>query len=129
MFQELKFQLSTAILTILTLAAGVAAFINLDEQYHFRLHSDNVIWVDRSSGVIALHVPSDSQAGGVGVHQGDQLVTINGVPIQKAIDVTKVLTNLMAYGQATYHVVRHGVDVRDLDGPHSVAARRARATR
>jgi hypothetical protein len=28
MFQELKFQLSTAILTILTLAAGVAAVAN-----------------------------------------------------------------------------------------------------
>ena len=35
MFQELKFQLSTAILTILTLAAGVAAVINFDEQYQF----------------------------------------------------------------------------------------------
>jgi len=33
MFQELKFQLSTAILTILTLAAGVAAVINFQQQH------------------------------------------------------------------------------------------------
>ena len=47
MFQELKFQLSTAILTILTLAAGVSAFINFQQQNRFRLPEDGVIWVDR----------------------------------------------------------------------------------
>ena len=53
MFQELKFQLSTAILTILTLAAGVCAVINFEQQYRFRLPEDGVIWVDRSGGVQA----------------------------------------------------------------------------
>ncbi|HEY2015655.1 MAG TPA: ATP-binding protein [Bryobacteraceae bacterium] len=110
MFQELKFQLSTAILTILTLAAGVAAFINLDEQYKFRLHEDGVIWVDRADGVKALYVPADSQAARVGVHQGDRLLNINGVSIDKAVDVTKVLTNIMAWGAATYGVSRDGVE-------------------
>ena len=47
MFQELKFQFSTAILTIVTLAAGVAAFINFQQQERFRLPDDGVIWVDR----------------------------------------------------------------------------------
>ena len=54
MFQELKFQLSTAILTILTLAAGVSAFINFQQQNRFRLPEDGVIWVDRQGGVEAL---------------------------------------------------------------------------
>jgi len=110
MFQELKFQLSTAILTILTLAAGVAAVINLDEQYHFRLHEDGIVWVDRDAGVTALYVPSDSQAARAGVRQGDHLQSINGVPVKKSIDVTKLLTSVMAWGQATYHVERGGVD-------------------
>jgi len=116
MFQELKFQLSTAILTILTLAAGVAAFINLDEQYHFRLHEDGVIWVDRSDGVKALYVPTESVAAQVGIRQNDRLVSINGVPIEKSIDVTKVLTNIMGWGHATYHVAREGVefDIKDV---------------
>src|SRR5579859_7994703 len=98
MFQELKFQLSTAILTILTLAAGVAAVINLDEQYHFRLHEDGIVWVDRDAGVTALYVPSDSQAARAGVRQGDHLQSINGVPVKKSIDVTKLLTSVMAWG-------------------------------
>ena len=40
MFQELKFQFSTAILTILTLAASVSAVINFEQQNHFRLPDD-----------------------------------------------------------------------------------------
>ena len=56
MFQELKFQLSTAILTVITLAAGVAAFINFEAQLSFRLPDDGVIWVDRAPGVEALYV-------------------------------------------------------------------------
>ena len=110
MFQELKFQLSTAILTILTLAASVAAVINLDAQYQFRLHDDGAIWVDRADGVQALHVPADSPAGRVGVHEGDRLVSINTVRIDRAIDVSKVLTGIMAWGSATYRVARGGVE-------------------
>src|ERR1043166_7621711 len=55
MFQELKFQLSTAILTILTLAAGVSAFINFQQQYKFRLPEDNVVWVEGGGHVEALY--------------------------------------------------------------------------
>ena len=42
MFQELKFQLSTAILTILTLAASVAAVTNFWQYEHFRLPDDGI---------------------------------------------------------------------------------------
>src|SRR5450432_1246524 len=111
MFQELKFQLSTAILTIVTLVAGVAAIINLDEQYHFRLHDDGVIWVDRSGGVEALSVPAHSVAATRGIHSGDHLININGVSVDKAIDVTKILTRIMAWGSADYRVSRNDVEV------------------
>jgi len=111
MFQELKFQLSTAILTILTLAAGVAAVINIDEQYHFRLHDDGVIWVDRAGGVEALYVPAHSVAATKGIQAGDHLISIDGEPVSAAIDVTKILTGLMAWGTADYRVSRGGVEV------------------
>ena len=111
MLQELKFQLSTAILTILTLAACGAALLNLEQQYRGpRLKEDGVIWVDRADGVKALYVPSSSAAAQVGIHQGDRLVSVNGAAVEKATDVTKVLSNIMAWGTATYHVVRDGVD-------------------
>jgi hypothetical protein len=112
MFQELKFPLSTAILIILTLAAGVSAVINLDEQYHWRLPDDGVIWADRSGGVQAIHIPPSSPGGKAGVHEGDWLTFINGVEIENALDVPKALAALGIWREATYVVVRNGVEVK-----------------
>src|SRR5438132_13337290 len=110
MFHELKFQLSTAILVILTLAAGFAAVINLEQQYQFRLPEDGVIWVDRANGVQALHVPADSPGARAGVRQGDLLKQISGAKIEKAIDVAKVLATIGVWSQANYLVLRGGVE-------------------
>ncbi|PWU00838.1 MAG: histidine kinase [Terriglobia bacterium] len=110
MFQELKFQLSTAILTILTLAAGVAAVINFEQQQKFHLAEDGVIWVDRSGGVEALSVPGGSEGAKAGLRTGDRLKLVNGVPIRKAVEVAQVLANIGAWKKAVYYVSRGGVD-------------------
>jgi signal transduction histidine kinase len=114
MFQELKFQLSTAILTILTLAAGVSAFINFEQQYRFRRPEDGVVWVDRSGAVTALWVMEGGPGANAGIHAGDRLLTIEGVPIEKAEDVTKVLVSVGSWLKASYHVQSHGVDLPPL---------------
>ena len=111
MFQEVKFQLSTAILTVLTLAAGVSAIINLDEQYHFRLPDDGVVWADRGGGVQAVHVPHGSPGAKAGIHEGDWLKEIEGVKIQDAGDVPKVLAGLGVWRTSSYVVVRNRVEV------------------
>src|SRR5215831_3044241 len=111
MFQELKFQLSTAILTILTLAAAVAAFINFQEQYRFRLPEDGVVWVDRSAGVEALWVKAGGPGANAGIHTGDRVLAIEGVPIQKAEDVTKVLVRIGSWLKASYRVQSRGVEI------------------
>jgi two-component system, NtrC family, sensor kinase len=110
MFQELKFQLSTAILTLLTLGAAAAALINFQQSRHFHLPDDGVIWVDQNGAVGAFSVPAGSPGAKAGLHRGDQLQLIDGVPIQKASDATKVLANIGAWKKATYHVSEKGVD-------------------
>ena len=111
MFQELKFQLSTAILTLLTVAAGVSAVINFQQQSRFHLSDDGVIWVDRSAGVEALEVSQDRPAAKAGIKTGDLLVSINGSPIRQSIDVTKVLVRIGAWNKADY-LVKRGVEVK-----------------
>src|SRR5437899_7343790 len=111
MFQELKFQLSTAILTILTLAASVAAFINFQQQYRFRLPEDGVVWVDRSGGVEALWVKAGGPGANAGIHAGDRILKIEGVPIEKAEDVTKVLVRIGSWLKASYHLRSRGVEI------------------
>jgi two-component system NtrC family sensor kinase len=112
MFQELKFQLSTAILTLLTLAAGVSAIINFQQQSRFRLPDDGVIWVDRSTGVEALDVASHRPAANAGVRTGDLLVSINGSPVGRSIDVPKILVRIGSFYKADYLVRRGGIEVK-----------------
>ena len=111
MFQELKFQLSTAILTILTLAAGVSAFINFQQQNRFRLPEDGVIWVDRQGSVEALYVKPGSPGLNAGIHKTDRLLDINGVPIEKATDVARVLVRIGAWSRAKYRLQSRGVEL------------------
>ena len=111
MFQELKFQLSTAILTILTLAAGVSAFINFQQQYKFRLPEDNVVWVERGGHVEALYVKPGGPGANAGIHSGDRLLEIENVPIEKATDVAKVLVAIRSWNKARYHLESRGVEL------------------
>ena len=114
MFQELKFQLSTAILTILTLAAGVSAFINFQQQNRFRLPEDGVIWVERQGSVEALYVKPASPGRNAGIHPGDRLLDIDGVKIERATDVAKVLVRIGAWSRAKYHVQSRGVELTSM---------------
>jgi PAS domain S-box-containing protein len=112
MFQELKFQLSTAILTLLTVATAVSAIINFQQQSRFRLPDDGVIWVDRSSGVEALDISKDGPAAKQGLKNGDILVGINGSSVGRSIDVAKILVRIGAWNKADYLVRRGGVEVK-----------------
>jgi hypothetical protein len=111
MLQELKFQLSTAILTILTLAAGVSAFINFEQQNHFRLPEDGVIWVDRHGSVEALYVKPASPGLNAGIHRTDRLLDIDGVKIEQATDVARVLARIGAWSRAKYRLQSRGVEL------------------
>ncbi|HKE25491.1 MAG TPA: ATP-binding protein [Bryobacteraceae bacterium] len=105
--KELKFQLSTAILTILTLAALVAAVLNIQQQHRFhKLAEDGAIWVDRGSSVQALYVKSGSGADRAGIRVGDRLLSINDVPIRNAIEVTQILTGVGTWKKVEYRLTR-----------------------
>src|SRR5712691_4888791 len=112
MFQELKFQLSTAILTLLTLAAGVSAVINFQQQNRFRLPDDGVIWVDRQAGVEALDVAKPRPAARAGLRTGDLLGSMNRSPVKQSLDVPKILVSIGTWNNADYVVRRSGVEVK-----------------
>ncbi|HTQ58381.1 MAG TPA: ATP-binding protein [Bryobacteraceae bacterium] len=112
MFQELKFQLSTAILTILTIAAAVSAGINFQQQHRFRLADDGAVWVDRGQHVEALYVDPDGPAAHAGLKTGDTLLKINGAATRKAIDVPQILAAVGTWNKADYTASRNGVDFK-----------------
>jgi signal transduction histidine kinase len=112
MFQELKFQLSTAILIILTIAAAVSAVINFQQQHKFRLADDGAVWVDRGHRVEALHIDPDGPAAKAGLKNGDTLLKIAGAATQRAIDVPQILARVGAWNKADYTASRNGVEFK-----------------
>ena len=71
--KELRQQLVSALLVIVTVAAVVAAAINLQQQNKFHLPDDGITWLDQSQGtgqnsaVVAVYVapgsPGEKWAG------------------------------------------------------------------
>src|ERR1700754_2016776 len=97
---ELKRQLVSALLVVLTVAACVAAVINFQQQGKFHLPDDGVTWLhppDRTTPAevldpkqtrlerpVAVHISPGSPAEKAGIRAGDRLVSIDGVQIGRA---------------------------------------------
>jgi two-component system NtrC family sensor kinase len=114
MLQELRFQLSTAILTVLTIAAAVAAALNYQQIHRFRLPDDGVTWGDRTevggrSQVVALRVVPNGPADRAGIRVNDVLKSIQSAPVVDTSDVPRRLAYVGAWAKAAYVVRRPGL--------------------
>jgi two-component system NtrC family sensor kinase len=109
--KELKDQLISALLVILTVAAVICAVINFQQQRRFHLPDDGVTWVDRGGKVVAAHIAPGSSAMRAGIRTGDRLLTIAGREIKTSTDATEIITRIGLWGQAEYEIERGGVTV------------------
>jgi len=115
--KELKLQLVSALLIVLTVAAIVSAGINFQQQKRFRLPEDGVTWVDRTASpagsiVVALDVSEDGAAGRAGIKAGDILHRIDGAGVASSLDVTRILVRLGAWRTAEYSLERGGIEIK-----------------
>jgi two-component system, NtrC family, sensor kinase len=130
--KELKQQLVSALLVIITVAAVVAAGVNFREQSRYHLPSDGITWIDQPSGdnvkVVALRVQPGSPGAKAGLHARDVLVSIEGIKIQNSLQPTQILARLGAWRTAQYTVlhdgrgeeVQHGVIIGENERDSSV---------
>ena len=118
--KELKTQIVSALLVILTLAAVAAAGLNFRQQQLYFTPEDGVEWVDRldrhplaqaGPGLVeARFVVPDSPADKAGIHVGDVLERIQTVPIEKAHEVPQVLYRIGPWQKGDYFILRRGVE-------------------
>ena len=130
MLQELRFQLSTAILTVLTIAAAVAAALNYQQIHRFRLPDDGVTWGDRiqpggHGEVVALRVAPNGPADRAGIRVNDVLKSIQSAPVADTSDVPRRLAYVGAWAKAAYVVSRPSAtkgtgEMTQVDVPASV---------
>ena len=116
--KELKQQLVSALLVIVTVAAVVAAAINFQQQSRYHLPDDGVTWFDAPSHdqagedvAVALYVAPGSPAEKAGIHKGDVLESIEGVRVGRAIEATQLLARLGAWRKAEYKILHEGIEV------------------
>ncbi len=110
MLQELKFQLSTALLTVITIAAAIAAALNYDQLHRFPLPDDGAVWRVRDGRVRAVKVLENGPADRAGIRVNDTLQSIQGVPVVAVEDVTSRLSSFGAWAKASYVVRRSAVN-------------------
>jgi len=110
--KDLKVQISSALLVILTAAAIVSAGINLQQQSRFRLPEDGVTWVDRQAGVEAFYVVPGGPGDKAGLRTGDVVLRIGGLSIGNALDITRILVGVGSWNTTEYVIRRAGVEVK-----------------
>jgi two-component system, NtrC family, sensor kinase len=111
MLQELKFQVSTAVLTVITVAAVVAAVLNFEQLGKFHLADDGATWVEDNGSVTAYRVSEGGGAERAGIREGDILARINNQSVKTAVDVPKLLVAVGPWNRAEYLIQRKGVFV------------------
>jgi len=97
-------RLGTVLLVLLTTAAIIFGIINFHQRLSFDVPDDGVSWADSPHGVHAVFVVSNSPAERAGIRSGDVLVSIDGQPVSRAVDVTKELWGLGIWSQARYRI-------------------------
>ncbi len=113
--RELKDQLISALLVIVTVAAVISAGINFQQQRRFHLPDDGVTWVDRGGAVKAVFIDKNSGAAKAGLRPGDTLISIGGRKIERAAEATQILQNVHAWAKVEYEVERENVRLQGGD--------------
>jgi two-component system NtrC family sensor kinase len=94
------------VLVFLTIAAVVFGIINFQQRLSFEVPDDGISWKDTEQGILAIFVAPDSPGDRAGIKSGDVLVSIDGQPVGRAIDVVKRLWILGIWSQAHYQIRR-----------------------
>lgn len=108
MTDGLRMRLGAVTLALLTFAAIVFAVLNFQQSARVALPYDGVAWMDTAQGVVASHVAIDSPAAKAGIRTGDVLKTIEGQPIQRGTDVSRLLWHSGVWAELPYQVSRDG---------------------
>ncbi len=109
---DLRTGFARTLLTVLTVAAVLAALVNLQQQWRFELPDDGVIWADGDRGVEARRVLADLPGDRGGLRSGDRLLAVNGVRVERALRVPQILFGIGTWEKAEYTIQRQGVDLK-----------------
>ncbi|MCL4796929.1 MAG: PAS domain-containing protein [Bryobacteraceae bacterium] len=125
--KELKAQIVNALLVIMTVAAVICAAINYQQQRKYALPDDGATWMEvpaekpgEPPQVTAVYLTPGGPADVAGIRKGDVLERIgtavnpNGMAVEHAIDVARILNRIGVWGKADYTLKREGAELKAL---------------
>jgi PAS domain S-box-containing protein len=98
----------TAALVALTVLLVLAAIGNVAQRGEIVRPDDGVVWVDQGGAVEAARVEPGGAGQRVGLRAGDRLIAINGLEIERPVEVLGVLDRIGPWNRAQYAVEREG---------------------
>jgi two-component system NtrC family sensor kinase len=105
---QVGIRFGAAALALLTLAAVIFAALNFQQRSRVAIPDDGVTWVASAQGIEAWHVAPGSPADLAGIKKGDYVVSVRGVRIRRATDVTRVLWRAGVWAEVPYQIRRDG---------------------
>ena len=106
--ETLRVRVGAVTLVLVTLAAIIFSVINFEQRSRFESPDDGVSWLDSASGVVAWNVTVNSPAARSGIRVGDRILAVDGVPIERAVQVTQRLWRAGLWNQVHYQLSRNG---------------------
>ena len=112
---ESRNQFAGTLLLILAVATIVAAILSFQHLRYYPVQDDGVTWVEKAGrgghlGVFATYITPGGAGDRAGIRQGDEVVSIAGIPIQSSIDVPQALWQLPRYERTKYILRRGGIE-------------------
>ncbi len=107
-WREVRLRSLALVLALLTVGLLAGAGINFAQRARYVLPYDGIDWDETpdAPGVMAALVWQDTPGDWAGIRPGDILLSINGQPIERPIDVTKQLYRAQPGTQLTYELKR-----------------------
>ncbi|HEV2349515.1 MAG TPA: ATP-binding protein [Terriglobia bacterium] len=104
----LKARFATVLLALLSLGLVILSAINFRQRSVYQLPGDGVSWIDSHGIVQAWIVDPGGPGERAGIHEGDVLSAINGIPIARAEDAYRIVYSSGVWTQVTYNLERSG---------------------
>jgi two-component system, NtrC family, sensor kinase len=109
MDRDFQVRFTTVVLGVLTAAALVLGWINLQKERDYQTPTDGVWWLEQSGKLVADQVAAAGPGAMAGIKAGDVIQEINHQPITHAADINHQMFASGIYSKATYSLLRGSV--------------------
>ena len=109
MNREFEARFTAILLTLLTVGAIVFAGFNYKIEHQSAIPDDGAWWLERNGHLVADRLEPNGPALTAGVRRGDEVLSINGRPVDTAAAITRQLNYSGVWSKATYSLIRGSV--------------------